>query len=101
MQSERLINLAAFDENGTSYSATSVPLLQGDEAPPTDGTAYAEWMPFQKGQAAKTDNVAAGVRDRLDAFEKSVDDRFQQTGDFLTKKFAELDSKLAQPPAQQ
>ncbi|NEW95488.1 hypothetical protein [Rhodopseudomonas sp. BR0G17] len=97
VQSERLINLAAFDENGTSYSATSVPLLQGDEAPPTDGTAYAEWMPFQKGQAAKTDNVAAGVRDRLDAFEKSVDDRFRQTGDFLTKKFAEVDGKLAQP----
>lgn len=53
VQSERLVNLAAFDENGTGYSATSVPLLQGDEAPPTDGTAYAEWMPFQKGQVAK------------------------------------------------
>lgn len=59
VQSEQLVNLAVFDENGTGYSATSVPLLQGDDAPPADGSAYAEWMPFQKGQAAKTEAVLA------------------------------------------
>lgn len=49
---DRCINAAGFNEWGTSVSYSSLPLIQDDDAPPTAG-AYAEWMPYQKGQAAK------------------------------------------------
>jgi hypothetical protein len=52
--SDRLVNLAAFDQNGTPLSATSVTLLQDDDVP-NDGGYFAQWMPYQKGQAAKAD----------------------------------------------
>ncbi|MGF6697629.1 hypothetical protein OKW38_002241 [Paraburkholderia sp. MM5496-R1] len=55
VHSDRLVNLAVFDANGVTHSRTSVPLLQDDEAVPVNGY-YAEWMPFQKGQAAKQES---------------------------------------------
>lgn len=52
VHSERMVNLACFDSQGTPFARTSVPLLQdGDTA--TDVGAYAEWMPYQKGQARR------------------------------------------------
>ena len=54
VHSDRMINLGGFDQDGVPFSACSVQLLQdGDTLP--DVTAYAEWMPYQKGQAAKTE----------------------------------------------
>lgn len=48
------VNLMVIDPNGNSIGRTSVYLLQdGDEAP----AQYAEWMPYQKGQAAKTEEL--------------------------------------------
>ena len=49
---DRMVNLAVFDANGNTHSRTSVPLLQPGDAIPTSGF-YAEWMPYQIGQAAK------------------------------------------------
>lgn len=49
----RLINIAGFDANGEHFAATSVQLLQDDDA--RLGGIYAWWMPYQKGQAAKTE----------------------------------------------
>jgi hypothetical protein len=46
---DRMVNLACHDENGKHYAATSVTLLQEDDAEP--GWAFAEWMPYQTGQA--------------------------------------------------
>lgn len=47
------VNLAVFDSNGISHNRCSVYLLQdGSERP---ASAFAEWMPYQKGQAAKTE----------------------------------------------
>ena len=57
---DRLINVGGFDRNGAPFAATSVSLLQDDDAPPTAGM-YAEWMPYQKGQAAKTEALEAKV----------------------------------------
>lgn len=51
------VNLAVFDSNGVSHSRTSVLLVQEDDPVP-DG-AYCEWMPYQKGQAAKTESLDA------------------------------------------
>lgn len=58
VHSDRLVNLAVFDANGVPHSRTSVPLLQDDDVAPAYGY-YAEWMPFQKGQAAKQEAEAA------------------------------------------
>lgn len=50
----RMVNLAVFDQNGENYPVTSVPLVQDGEPAP-NGSFYCEWMPYQKGQAAKTE----------------------------------------------
>lgn len=51
---DRMINLVVFDANGVPRSETSVDLLQDDEKP-SGQSRWAEWMPYQKGQAAKTE----------------------------------------------
>ncbi len=52
---DRLVNLAFVDHDGRSHNITSVPLLQDDDARPS--AFFAEWMPYQKGQAAKTEQL--------------------------------------------
>lgn len=52
--SDRLINVGGFDRSGTPFSATSVKLLQDDDEAPGVGF-WAEWMPYQKAQAKKSD----------------------------------------------
>lgn len=51
---ERYVNLTVFDQNGATHARTSVLLLQDDDPAPDIGL-YAQWMPYQKGQAAKAD----------------------------------------------
>ena len=48
---DNCVNLTVFDHNGVPFQFTSVTLLQDDETPNGAGM-WAEWMPFQKGQAA-------------------------------------------------
>jgi hypothetical protein len=55
---DRMVNLIVFDSNGITHPRTSVPLLQDDDQEPSHGY-YAEWMTYQKGQAAKTEAVQA------------------------------------------
>ncbi len=50
-----LVNLAVFDANGTSRSETSVFLYPGEGVRPE--YRFAEWMPYQRGQAAKTEQI--------------------------------------------
>jgi hypothetical protein len=50
--SENCVNLTVHNEDGTTRPVTSVRLVQAGEAPPVAGP-WCEWMPFQKGQAAK------------------------------------------------
>lgn len=49
---DRLVNLQVLDSNGVAHAITSVTLLQDDDAAPLHGQVYAEWMPYQKTQAA-------------------------------------------------
>jgi len=51
---DRCVNLMAIDANGKTHDRTSVPLVQDGDPIPTSGF-YCEWMPYQKGQAAKTE----------------------------------------------
>lgn len=51
--SDRMVNLMVIDPNGKAHSRTSIVLRQeGDPAP---AGSYCEWMPYQKGQAAKAE----------------------------------------------
>lgn len=56
---DRMVNLLVLDHNGNAFSVTSVTLVQ--ECDPLPTGAYCEWMPFQKGQAAKAEAPAAPV----------------------------------------
>lgn len=53
------VNLVVFDTSGVPSGELHVRLLQGEEAP--SGVPYCEWMPYQKGQAAKTEALEAKV----------------------------------------
>lgn len=48
---DRLVNLSVADHNGVMHRRTSVQLLQDDDAPPSSGGGYAQWMPYQVGQS--------------------------------------------------
>lgn len=55
------VNLGVFDRFGTSHPMPSVRLLQdGEKHADTEGH-WAEWMPYQKGQAAKTEALQANA----------------------------------------
>lgn len=53
--SDTCVNLAIFASNGKPYAETSVFLYQGGDNRPT--SKFAEWMPYQQGQAAKTEQL--------------------------------------------
>jgi RyR domain len=59
--SDRMVNLTVFDANGVAHSRPSVRLLQEGDARDSDGY-YAEWMPYQVGQAKKAEAEKAEVQ---------------------------------------
>jgi hypothetical protein len=50
------VSLCVFDVQGVPHGYTDIVLIQEDEARPLGGD-FAEWMPYQKGQAAKTETA--------------------------------------------
>lgn len=50
---DRMVNLTVMTPNGAAYGVTSVDLVQDGDATPNG--RYCEWMPYQKGQAAKSE----------------------------------------------
>lgn len=56
---DRMVNLDVIDSNGNHWPVTSVDLVQTDDdlAAVKYRGRYAEWMPYQKGQAAKTEQA--------------------------------------------
>lgn len=63
VHSDRCINIGGFDFNGVPLNFTSVLLLQDDDAIPASGV-YAQWMDYQKGQAAKTESLEQELKSR-------------------------------------
>lgn len=57
---DRLINVGGFDQNGQPFAATNIMLLQDDDAAPEEGN-WAEWMPYQKQAAAKSELGSVGA----------------------------------------
>jgi len=56
----RHVNLCAFSMFGPPYGVQKVTLLQDDEKP-VEGTSWCEWMPYQKGQGARTEQLMAAL----------------------------------------
>jgi hypothetical protein len=54
VHSDTLVNVVAFDANGKSFPFTSIELKQAEDQK-TYGNFWCEWMPYQKGQAAKAE----------------------------------------------
>lgn len=61
VHNDRLVNLAVFSKDGGVVGWPDVPLLQDDEPIAKPWMPFAEWMPYQKGQAAKTEALEAGL----------------------------------------
>lgn len=62
---DRMVNLTVFDANGVPHPRTSVVFFQeGDPVVPSG--SYCEWMPFQKGQAARTEAAEKALMDVSD-----------------------------------
>lgn len=64
------INVIAFEPNGNLEPRLNVPLIHDTEDAP-DGH-YAAWMPYQHGQAAKTDALEEDLLHRLEQVEAVV-----------------------------
>jgi hypothetical protein len=54
---DKMVNLLVATPNGETFGQTSVTLVQDGDPYPVDG--FCQWMPYQKGQAAKYDALAA------------------------------------------
>ena len=61
--SDRMVNLGFWDPNGDAGAATSVKLLQPEDAPPACGVAFCEWMHYQikKSTGSESGEAAAGT----------------------------------------
>jgi len=59
----RRVNLRVFDSEGEAHALTDILLLQPEDDRP-DESRWCEWMPYQKGQAAKTEALEADVARR-------------------------------------
>ena len=60
--SEDVVNLGVIDHLGAPYSATSVPLFQGDAEDCPEGSCC--WMPYQKKQAEKAEAAELASADQ-------------------------------------
>lgn len=53
------VNLTVFNPNGEAVGGRTSVMLAQDDQEPQDG--WCEWMPYQKGQAAKTEALEAAA----------------------------------------
>lgn len=58
VHNDRMVNLMVVEQDGDTYGRSSVPLLQDDDKP--SGAFWCAWMPYQLGQAARTEAAEAG-----------------------------------------
>lgn len=94
---DRLVNLSALSAEGVVNGRTRVTLVQpGDPKP--EGRDYCEWMPYQQGQAAKSEDVGGKLLAELEeigrAF-KALADRVQHHQSLLNTFGEELGQQKA------
>jgi hypothetical protein len=73
---ERHIAIAWFDSLGQARNESFVPLWDGEGDQP-DGP-HCAWMPYQKGQAAKTEQLEQRLRDGV-GYRESIDNGDRHT----------------------
>ena len=61
---DRLVNLSVIDQHGSHHPRTSVTLLQDDEVSGSDGH-FAQWTPYQVGQAKKYEATVPSVHTEI------------------------------------
>ena len=55
---DETVNLASFNHTGHGpTSFVNVPVIDDPDSPPEGCDVYAYWMPYQKGQASKTEQL--------------------------------------------
>ena len=93
---DHMVNLAVCDHVGRTHMVPSVPLLAGQWEPSDDDYMVCEWMPYQKGQAAKTEAAPGAIESKaygdgttatgpgplpeLSPAEQSIEDEIQAKG---------------------
>lgn len=61
---DRMVSLCVFPPCGGPRPESSVPLIQESDEAPAPGSRYCEWMPYQKGQAAKTEALESKLAEK-------------------------------------
>lgn len=105
---DRLVNLTVFPPDGSTHAQRNVILLQDDDAKPDD-QRFAQWMPYQKGQAltlAQMASAAPGApappSDPQSTLTEAVNRLLlplQTLADFAVKAMAESDQENAEDQA--
>lgn len=62
VQTDTMVHLVVFEAEGRMEPRLNVELCQGDTAP--SEREHCEWMPYQKGQAAKTEALEQKLSDK-------------------------------------
>lgn len=70
--SDTMVNLHVIDANGVGHARQIVRLVQEGDEIREFNEAYAFWMPYQRGQAAKNDDDIAKLTVRIDALEAAL-----------------------------
>lgn len=106
---DRVVNLTVSAADGSTYGAQHVALLQPGDELVDPSQAHATWMPFQLGQAAKTEAAIAGspslepLQAKILELEQGITDKFTQFGESLDPILGEIGQRLSslenQPPA--
>lgn len=66
VHSDHRVNLAVFDSYGNNHARGNISLVQPDYIRPQPGSiSFAEWMPYQVGQAGKTEQMQVALLDAL------------------------------------
>ncbi len=60
--SDNMVNLAVFNADGVPQPRTSVPIVQDGSPYAAGNSPYCEWMPYQKGQAAKAEALESQLK---------------------------------------
>jgi hypothetical protein len=56
------INIGYLDSVGTHHSQQCLPLIQDTDGIPTGNVHFCTWMPYQLGQAARTEQAEAAAK---------------------------------------
>lgn len=97
---DRVLNLAVFAADGTTYPLQHVTLLQDGDELADPNQAHACWMPYQKGQAAKTEAAIAAspslepLQKQVAEFAASIDGKIHNFGESLDPIFGEIAKRL-------